>query len=339
MLIDGIHVPLTIPFARNSALALNKLESNVHRYSLSPVAGLVAMAPGGEAGGLCDSEYVAMLQAVGRAASEEKVLVAGVAKESVWAALRAAEAATAAGFDAVLVEAPKLVDAEVKVFFDAVADASALPVILWSGERALPVGLVAELARHENVIGLYDAGLNVARYVEISKSCGDVKREVAVTNVFLPATRRMQHANQETGLMPADSLNGGTVTLVAPHKVAVKMRTKMVGFQVMAAGRCAELLPMLEAGVAGAMPQMAACAPQAVYEVYAAYKDGDPALSAEKEERVRMAGALMDDLGVAGVKAACDWNGYYGGLPRLPRLGLTAEARSRVEKVFGEVRN
>jgi dihydrodipicolinate synthase/N-acetylneuraminate lyase len=107
----------------------------------------------------------------------------------------------------------------------------------------------------------------------------------------------------------------------------------------MAAGGCFDALPLLQAGVAGLMPRLGACAPQACFEVYAALKDGDAGLSAEKAERVREADALVAELGIAGVKFACDLNGYFGGMVRLPRLGLDGEAKERVERVFGEVRS
>jgi 4-hydroxy-2-oxoglutarate aldolase len=344
MLIDGIHVPLTTPFERDGRVALGKLAGNVGRYSLSPVAGLVAMGPGGEAGSLSDEEIAEVLRVVGEAADAEKVLVAGIAKDSVRGALTVAELASAAGFDAVLVKAPRdwaeLAVGEVGLFFKAVADGSPLPVVLWSdgaaGEMELPVAMVAELARHRNVIGVVDAGLDLGRYEEIAKATAGVKREVAVTSVFAPVTRRMS-AGVDGSFVPLGSLSGGVV--VAPVKTGLKTRVKVVGFQVMAAGGCGELLPLLQAGVGGAVPRLGACAPQGCYEVYAAFKDGDEALSAEKAERVREADEVMRELGVAGVKYGCDWNGYYGGMARLPRLGLTGAARKRVEGLLGGVRN
>jgi hypothetical protein len=39
------------------------------------------------------------------------------------------------------------------------------------------------------------------------------------------------------------------------------------------------------------------------------------------------------------VKYACDLNGYFGGAPRLPRVGLPAQDRARVEAALREVRN
>ena len=56
-------------------------------------------------------------------------------------------------------------------------------------------------------------------------------------------------------------------------------------------------------------------------------------------EEMREADAVVAELGVPGVKYACDLNGYFGGAPRLPRVGLTAEEKARVEKAFREVRN
>jgi len=338
MLIDGIHVPLTVPFGRDGAVAVAKLEANVKRYSLGPVAGLVALAPGGEAAALDDAECVAVFEAVARGAREDKVLVAGVARESVRGALALIDAAHGAGFDVALVVAPQLSDAEVGVFVRSVADASALPLMLWS--RDLSVGLVEEMSRHANVLGVYEEGLTRERLAAIQEATREVKREVVVTTVFTPATRRMQEAaRQENDLVSAASLGSGAAVVVSPAKVAVKLRSKVVGFQVMAAGSCVGVVEMLRAGMSGAMPTLSACAPQATYEMFAAFKDGDEPLALEKAERVLEADKLVAELGVAGVKYGCDVNGYAGGVPRLPRLALTAMERDRVEQVIGELKN
>ena len=87
------------------------------------------------------------------------------------------------------------------------------------------------------------------------------------------------------------------------------------------------------------MLALSACAPQGCYEAFAAFKDGDAALAAEKGARLVEADAAILALGVAGVKYGCDWNGYYGGAPRLPRLPLNAEGRAVVERVLVGIRN
>ena len=50
----------------------------------------------------------------------------------------------------------------------------------------------------------------------------------------------------------------------------------------------------------GGVPALAACAPQACYEVYAAWKDGDPKLSAEKAERISRGDAVVLRAGGGG---------------------------------------
>jgi 4-hydroxy-2-oxoglutarate aldolase len=342
MLIDGIHIPLTVPFTRDGEMYLRKLEYNVGRYSLTPAAGLVALTAEGAA--LSDDEIGDALRVIGVAASPEKVLVAAIAKDSVRGALAIAEQAAAAGFDAVLLAVPpaRLQGNELMLYFRAVADASPLPVMLSSEqEYTLSVDVIAELARHRNVIGIYDEGLTVERYRAIVAATQGVKREVTVTTVFAPVTRRMVAAGETdaASFVTAESLAGGKAVAMVATAPALKTRTKMVGFQVMAAGSARGVVELLEAGVAGAMPAMSACAPQGVYEAYAAFKDGDPALAAEKGQRLVEADAAIRELGIAGVKYGCDLNGYYGGAPRLPRLALDGEGRAGVERVLVGIRN
>ncbi len=348
MLIDGIHIPLTAPFYRDGRSYLRKLEHNVGRYSLTPAAGLVALASEGAA--LSDEEIRETLEVVGKTAAAEKVLVAAIAKDSVRGALAIAEQAAVNGFDAVLVGAPPLWarvrDEEVMVHFRSVADASPLPVLLASDASGpgyrMAVDAVGELAAHPNIVGMYDADLTQERYRAVMAATAHVQREVTVTTVFAPVTRRMQAPETATGsatFVTAESLAGGAAVAVAPPRAALKTRTKMVGFQVMAAGSSAGMVELLEGGVAGAMPRLAACAPQGCYEVYAAWKDGNPALAREKEQRLMAADELMAELGIAGIKYGCDWNGYFGGVPRLPRLALDGEARARVERVLAGIRN
>ncbi|MES2391728.1 MAG: dihydrodipicolinate synthase family protein [Acidobacteriota bacterium] len=350
MLIDGIHVGLTATFYRDGSSYLRKLEHNVRRYSVTPAAGLVALTPGCEGAGLSFDEKKEALKAVAATAAAEKVLLAGVSESSVRSAVELAAAADEAGFDALVLAAPAdwarlRSRAEVMVYFRAVADAVGLPVVLWSEAApgcSLSVQEIAELSEHKSVIGLFDSGLSVERYKAIAAATAEVRRDVAVTNIFRPVTGRMMipELGGAADFVPSDMLGGSDVAMaMAMPQPTVKMRTKTVGFQVMAAGSVNGLLPLLEAGVAGVLPALGPCAPQACHEVYAAFKDGNPGLAAEKGDRLTEADALMAELGIAGVKYACDLNGYYGGVPRLPRLPLTGEERSRVEMVMGGLKN
>jgi 4-hydroxy-2-oxoglutarate aldolase len=354
MLLEGMFIPVTTPFYADGEYYWRKLEHNVDRYSRTPAAGLVVVGPRTEAAGLSDEERRESLRVASESAAKEKVLIAGVDAESVVGAVRIAEQAAQAKFDAVLLKAPvewqRLVGensfAQVELFFRAAADRSPLPVVLWSDAAAggfeIPVEMLGTLAAHPNVIGLMDAGLTVERLRAVRAATADVKRDVTVTTVFTAVTGRMLEVSREgeATFVAADALSsGGTSVAVAPPKPALKTRTKTVGFQVVDAGTASVSVDLLEAAVQGVVPELAACAPQGCHEVWAAFKDGDPALARLKAERLREADAVVSEFGVAGVKYACDLNGYFGGAPRLPRVGLTAEEKARVEKAFREVRN
>jgi dihydrodipicolinate synthase/N-acetylneuraminate lyase len=342
MLIDGIHIPLTTPFTRHGALYLRKLAYNVGRYSLTPASGLVALT--GEGAALSDEDTVAALQTIGKAAGPEKVLIASIARDSVRQTLAVATSASEAGFDAVLLSAPPqarhLAPSELAVFFNAVADACPLPVMLFSDASfSIPLPLLAELSRHGNVLGLYAAALTPSLYREIAAATAGAQQEAIVTAIFAPVTRRMLAAAGAGHLVSAASLAGGTATLVSPAQTALKTRTKKLPFQIMAAGDSTALLELLASGVAGAMPSLSPCAPQACYEVYAAFKDGDPALSAEKQQRLAEADTLIRHLGIAAVKFGCDLNGYFGGSVRLPRLPLDATHASAVDRTLSTLKS
>ncbi len=353
MLLQGLFVPLACPFTRRGAVFPEKLESNVRRYSLAPIAGLLVLPPGGEADGLTDAEMRKTFEIVAGAAAEEKVLLAGVQRGSVRAALEIATAAYDAGMDAVVLAPPppwaRLVrgdDArELVAFYQCFADSSPLPVILLSDAAppsfALPLPLAEDMARHPNVLGLLDFDLTPERLANIRTRTAGVRREVIVTPVFEAVTRRMLVTMAASAVTPTqETTNEGAFPIVqtAPAP-ALKTRTRVVGFQVLSAGPAHAAPPMLEAGLAGMAPALAAAAPQGCFEVYAAWKDGDPALSAERATRLAGGDAVIAALGPAGLKHACDWNAYFGGLPRLPRLMLTATERKQVEDALGDVRN
>jgi dihydrodipicolinate synthase/N-acetylneuraminate lyase len=105
-------------------------------------------------------------------------------------------------------------------------------------------------------------------------------------------------------------------------------------------GSASILLEALQAGASGAILGFAACAPQACQEVYLAWKDHDLKLAAEKQARIAGPGQrITGQLGVAGIKHACDFNGYYGGRPRAPLLPVTAQEKAEIEGLLAGIRN
>lgn len=352
MLLEGIFSALTTPFYQDGRLYYRKLEQNVARQSLTAIAGLVVLGSTGEAVMLSDEESRDVLKTAREAAADDKVLVAGVGRESVSETLRLAETAATLQYDAVLIRTPNFYEGQMTVtamanYFQTLADHSPLPVILYSIPKFthydIPIELVAELAGHPNIIGLKDSSGSVERIsAAVAATRSSAKRTVTVTPIFNAVTARMLAAVPEAAgtFVSAELLGSGNAAVgVAPPKPRIATRTREAGFQILA-GAADTVKASLDAGASGAVLAMAACAPQCCQEIYTAWRDRDSKLADEKQERVSVASdRVVGSLGIAGVKYACEWNGYYGGRPRLPLLPLTAAERAEVEFLMADLRS
>jgi dihydrodipicolinate synthase/N-acetylneuraminate lyase len=47
----------------------------------------------------------------------------------------------------------------------------------------------------------------------------------------------------------------------------------------------------------------------------------------------------VGELGISGVKYACDFNGFYGGRSRAPLLAVTGDEKAEIEGLLSEIRN
>jgi dihydrodipicolinate synthase/N-acetylneuraminate lyase len=355
MLMEGVFAALTTPFYPDERVYFRKIEANVAHYSRSLLAGLVALGSTGEAVALNDSESREVLKAVADAAAPEKVLIAGVGRESVKGTLELAEAAAELKFDAVLVRPPSYYSTNLPAnamrnYFTSVADRSPLPVVLYNIPKCvpyqIPIEMIGELAQHTNIIAIKDSSGSVDRIKATVEATQDApRRTVPVTQIFEAVTGRMLAAPSEAAgsFVSAGDLAAGaavaTAPPVAPPKIRSTMRTREVGFQVLS-GSGSTLFESLQLGAVGGILAFGACAPQACQEIYLAWKDRDLELSKAKQQRVAPANKrIVVELGIAGIKYACDFNGFFGGRPRSPLLGLTAEERAQVESVLGDMRN
>src|SRR5271157_4733750 len=106
MLIEGIFAAVTTPFYPDERIYFRKIEANIAHYSRTLLAGMLILGSTGEAIQLDDSETRDVLRVAAEAAAPEKVLIAGVSRESVKATVALAEAAASYRYDAVLVRTP-----------------------------------------------------------------------------------------------------------------------------------------------------------------------------------------------------------------------------------------
>jgi 4-hydroxy-2-oxoglutarate aldolase len=353
MLLEGIFAPVTTCFYPDGRCYWRKLEANMDRYSRTAMSGMVVLGSTGEAVMLSDEETREALRVAIGATAPEKVLIAGVGRESVIETLRLAEFAAELQYDAILVRTPhyyrkQMRNREMLTYYQAVADRSPLPVVLYSIPSCtgydLPIEVVAELAMHPNIVGMKDSSGNVERIGELVKATRAArKRTVAVTTVFAAVTARMlaapESASGATFVAAGELISGGTAVAAPPPKQPLKTRTREVGFQVVC-GSAQTLYHSLEVGATGGVVGLATFAPQATGEVYTAWADRDEALATEKQQRIARVGVeVVGRMGIPGVKYALDLNGYYGGRPRMPLLPLTGEEQRQVDELMLDIRN
>ncbi len=360
MFLHGIFPPITTPFYPDGRIYHRKLEQNVEHYSRTPMVGIVVLGSTGEAVLLSDDERREVLKTARDAAANDKVLVAGTGVESGTGTLHLTEYAHELGYDIAMVRTPHYYKGQMAnplnmlTFYRFVADHSPLPIVIYNFPQAtgydIPAELVIELAGHPNIIGIKESSGSIEKVQKMVEGTRHIQRKATVTETFAAVTARMiKAANAPTAtedggvLVPVGALAGESAA--KPSSAAVKVvggmktREKEVGFQVLV-GAAQKLAPSLDAGAVGAILAFADCAPTACYEIYAAWKEGDAKLAAEKQERIAKAAIrIVGELSIAGVKYAMDYNGMFGGAPRLPLLPLTADKKAEVEQLLQNIRN
>jgi 4-hydroxy-2-oxoglutarate aldolase len=162
----GIFAPLTTPFAANGDLDRKAFEHNVAAHMAAGLRGVVVSGSTGEAALLDALERESLASWARQHVRGDRLMIVGVGAESTRTTLKYAETAGEVGADAVLVVAPhyfgsNMTEDALRAHYLRVADESTSPVILYNIPKymhfRLSKSLVAELARHENVIGIKDS--------------------------------------------------------------------------------------------------------------------------------------------------------------------------------------
>jgi 4-hydroxy-2-oxoglutarate aldolase len=167
--LNGIFAPLATPFAPNGEIDTTAFAFNIRAHLDAGLGGVVIAGSTGEAALLDESERSSLVEVAREIVPRTRALIVGAGAESTRYAIRLAKNAATRGADAVLVVAPHYYSAamtsEVLLrHYRAVADASPIPVILYNIPKymhfAIPANVVAELAKHPNIIGIKDSSGN-----------------------------------------------------------------------------------------------------------------------------------------------------------------------------------
>lgn len=103
-------------------------------------------------------------------------------------------------------------------------------------------------------------------------------------------------------------------------------------------GNAAQLSSGLRGGVGAALIPYAAAAPFSAITIFEANLKREYEAAEDWQQRLLPILGLLDRYGVAGLKYAMDWNGYYGGIVRLPLRPLPVSARQEIETALHGLR-
>lgn len=181
--LSGVYPPIPTPFDVSGSVAYDALQENIKRWNAYDLSGYVVLGSNGEAALLDDEEKVRLLEAARQAIPEDKLLIAGTGCESTRATISLTRQAAESGADAALVIPPsfydgKMTHAALLRHYNAVADASPVPVLLYNMPTYTHVDMaattVARAAEHPNVIGIKDSGGNITKLADIVRLTGGV---------------------------------------------------------------------------------------------------------------------------------------------------------------------
>jgi 4-hydroxy-2-oxoglutarate aldolase len=173
MLSPPDYMPALItPFTRSGEIDTRAHTANLKTLAGAGIGGFVIGGSNGEGPYLEPGERQRLVKAGRRRKAHFMV---GIAGESTRVALKQVEEAIEGGADSVLVMTPTTLtrgrDEAVLRFYRAIADASAVPVFLYSVPSvtaySLPLELVWRLSRHDNIVGMKDSSGDVVRLQSI----------------------------------------------------------------------------------------------------------------------------------------------------------------------------
>jgi 4-hydroxy-2-oxoglutarate aldolase len=180
--LHGILLPLTTAFTAGDEIDTAKLRENIAAWNKTGVRGYVLLGSTGERVHLDEREYLQVLETSREAVPADMAFIAGAGQQSTTGTLKEIRKAAEAGADAVLVITPHYYRSAINQqtlvdYYTAVADASPVPVLLYSMPALTGVKIepdtIARLSAHPNIAGVKDSSNDIAGFSETVRLCPD----------------------------------------------------------------------------------------------------------------------------------------------------------------------
>ncbi|KAK5319558.1 hypothetical protein LTR93_007478 [Exophiala xenobiotica] len=299
----GVYVATLTFFVGESetqTLDTQTLRSHISRLCKSGISGIVTLGSNGEAVHLSPEErrqvIVTTREVLDLERHTDMPVIVGCSAESTQQTIALCRDAAQAGGSHALVLPPSYYKAAmtpetILAFYSAVADASPLPVIVYSFPPVvngldMSSDLIIQISQHPNVVGT-------------KFTCGDTGKLARVARAM--NTSRTSTSEFSSSPTPTPTPGGG---------------------QYWAFGGLADFtLQALVAGGAGVIAGGANLAPKAVVKVYESFKQGKLKEAMELQALLAEGDWVHTVAGIGGTKAVLQHHFSYGGVPRLPLTG------------------
>lgn len=171
----GIFAALTTPFIEEK-ISTEKFKENIIKYNSYDLAGYVVLGSSGESVYLSDEESEKLVRTAKEAASQDKKIIVGTARESTKITIEFSNRMADLGIDAALIRTPSYFKSRMgkealKKHYLTIADQSKVPVIIYNIPRNTGVSvdseLLIELSVHPNMAGIKDSSGDLAFLGEV----------------------------------------------------------------------------------------------------------------------------------------------------------------------------
>lgn len=166
---SGVIVPMITPFTKNGQIdhdAVKRIVEHIVKNGASPFV----LGTTGESASIADDLRPSLVDTMVKTVAGRTPTFAGIASNCFQASIDAAERYSDLGVNAVVAHLPSyypLTDDAILAYFEALADAVPLPLILYNipatTHISIPLEVIEKLSHHPNVFGLKDSQRDLQR--------------------------------------------------------------------------------------------------------------------------------------------------------------------------------
>jgi 4-hydroxy-2-oxoglutarate aldolase len=178
MELKGVLSPIPTPFGEDGEVAYDRMAENLERWNRTDLCGYIVAGSTGECATLTEREKLRLWEVARKHIPSGKRFIAGTGCESTRETIALTKQAASIGAEAALVVTPwyykgAMKSRELVVHYQAVADASPIPILLYTFPQCTGVVLepaaVATLAGHPNIIGMKDSSEVMGVFAEYAR--------------------------------------------------------------------------------------------------------------------------------------------------------------------------